>query len=64
MHNGACGHQDCGRVGGVPYQALPLLRFFTYKIHMCEKVRKGEGELGDEAKSTTSAGLLIYLVMQ
>ena len=37
------------RVGGVPYQALPLLRLFTYKIHAREKVRKGEGEPGDEA---------------
>ena len=37
------------RVGGVPYQALPLLRFFAYKIRAREKVRKGEGEPGDEA---------------
>ena len=34
------------RVGGVSYQALPLLRFFTYKIRTREKVRKGEGEPG------------------
>ena len=32
------------RVGGVPHQALPLLRFFAYKIRAREKVRKGEGE--------------------
>ena len=37
------------RVGRVPYQALPLLRFFAYKIHVREKVRKREGEPGDEA---------------
>ena len=37
------------RVGRVPYQALPLLRIFTYKIRAREKVRKGEGEPGDEA---------------
>ena len=37
------------RVGGVPYQALPLLRFFAYKIRAREKMRKGEGEPGDEA---------------
>ena len=39
------------RVGEVPYQALPLLRFFAYKIRTREKVRKREGEPGDEAKS-------------
>ena len=33
------------RVGGV---ALPLLRFFAYKIRAHEKVRKGEGEPGGE----------------
>ena len=33
-------------VGEVPYQALPLLRFFAYKIRAREKVRKGEGEPG------------------
>ena len=33
-------------MGGVQYQALPLLRFFTYKICAREKVRKGEGEPG------------------
>ena len=37
------------RVGEVPYQALPLLRFFMCKICVCEKVRKGEGEPGDKA---------------
>ena len=36
-------------MGEVPYQALPLLRFFAYKIRALEKVRKGEGEPGDEA---------------
>ena len=36
-------------MGEVPYQALPLLRFFAYKIRAREKVRKGEGEPGDEA---------------
>ena len=41
------------RVGGIPYQALPLLRFFAYKIHTREKVqRKGEGEPEDEAISS------------
>ena len=35
--------------GGGPYQALPLCRFLAYKIHVHEKVRKGEGEPGDEA---------------
>ena len=42
------------RVGGVPYQALPLLRFFAYKIRAREKVRKGEGEPGDEARQEQS----------
>ena len=39
------------RVGRVPYQALPipLLRYFAYKFRAREKVRKGEGEPGDEA---------------
>ena len=37
------------RVGEVPYQALPLLRFFAYKVRAREKMRKGEGEPGDEA---------------
>ena len=36
-------------MGTVPYQALPLLRFFACKFHAREKVRKGEGEPGDEA---------------
>ena len=36
------------RVGGVPYKALPLLRFFAYNIRVHEKVRR-EGEPGDEA---------------
>jgi hypothetical protein len=40
-------------VGAVPYQALPLLRFFMCNIRAREKkifkVRKGEGELGNEA---------------
>ena len=36
-------------MGEVSYQALPLLRFFAYKIRAREKVRKGEGEPGDEA---------------
>ena len=56
VHNGACGHHDHGhswprwpRVGAVPYQALPLLRFFTCNIHVWKKVRKGEGEPGNEA---------------
>ena len=38
-------------MGEVPYQALPLLRFFD-KIRAREKVRKGEGEPGDEAMYT------------
>ena len=38
-------------MGEVPYQALPRLRFFAYKIRAREKVRKGEGEPGDEASS-------------
>ena len=42
-------------MGEVPYQALPLLRFFAYKIHAREKVRKGEGEPGDEANPATLA---------
>ena len=37
------------QVGGIPYQALPLLRLFTYKIRAHEKMRKGEGEPGDKA---------------
>ena len=37
------------QMGEVLYQALPLLRFFVYKIRTHEKVRKGEGEPGDEA---------------
>jgi hypothetical protein len=39
------------RVGAVPYQALPLLRFFAYNIcaRKEKKVRKGEGEPGNEA---------------
>ena len=36
-------------MGGVPYQALPLVRFFAYNIHVREKVSKGEGEPGNEA---------------
>ena len=39
------------QVGEVPYQALPLLRFFAYKIRAREKVRKREGEPGDEAST-------------
>ena len=39
------------QVGGVPYQVLPLLQFFTYKIYTCEKMRKGVGEPGDKAIS-------------
>ena len=38
-------------MGGVPYQVLPLLQFFTYKIYTCEKMRKGVGEPGDKAIS-------------
>ena len=49
MYNGARGHQDLGQVAEVPYQALHLLQFFTYKIRAHKKVRKGEGEPGDEA---------------
>ena len=37
-------------MGKVQYQALPLLQFFAYKIRSREKVRKGEGEPGDEAR--------------
>ena len=40
-------------VGEVPYQALPHLRFFAYKIRVHEKVKKGEGEPGDEASETS-----------
>ena len=53
MHNGARVHHDHGhgwprwpRVGAVPYQALPLLRFFACKYSRAKKVRKGEGSLG------------------
>ena len=37
------------RVGAVPYQALPLLQFFTHNIRM-GKESKGEGEPGNKAK--------------
>ena len=37
-------------MGGVPYQALLLLRYFAYKIRAREQMRKGEGEPGDEAR--------------
>ena len=47
------------RVGEVPYQALPspsfffifccCCFFFAYKIARAKRVRKGEGEPGDEA---------------
>ena len=33
-------------MGAVPYQALPLLRFFACKYSRAKKVRKGEGSLG------------------
>ena len=36
-------------MGAVPYQALPLLRFFACKYSRAKKVRKGEGEPGNEA---------------
>ena len=56
MHNGARDHHDHGhgwprwpRVGAVPYQALPLLRFFTCNIRLRKNARKGEGEPGNEA---------------
>ena len=39
------------QVGGVPYQALPLLRFFRVQNSRTRKVRKGEGEQGDEARA-------------
>ena len=45
-------------MGKVLYQALPLLRFFVYKIRACEKVRKGDGEPGDEASSALLVGVL------
>ena len=45
------------RVGEVHYQALPLLRFFAYKVRAREKVRKGEGE-GDVAMSCYSASIV------
>ena len=48
------------RVGKVPYQALPLLRFFAYKIRAREKVRKGEGEPGDEARKDLPFGMYGY----
>ena len=61
VSNGARGHHDHGhgwprwpRMGGVPYQALTLLRFFAYNIRACEKVRKGEGEPGNEANRIPS----------
>ena len=66
MHKGASGHQDLGQVatdgrgggGGVPYQALPLLRIFAYEIRARKKVRKGEGEPGGRLFSTVLALVL------
>ena len=40
-------------MGAVPYQALPLLRFFACKYSRAKKVRKGEGSLGTR--------LLVYI---
>ena len=63
MHNGARGRHGHGwprwpRVGAVPYQALPLLRFFACNIRARKKVRKGEGEPGNEASTAVrSRGL-------
>ena len=58
MHNGARGRHDHSHgwprwpwVGAVPCQALPLLRFFVCTIRARKKVRKGEGEPGNEAKA-------------
>ena len=63
MHNGARVHHDHGhgwprwpRVGAVPYQALPLLRFFACKYSRAKKVRKGEGSLG------TRLGLICWII--
>ena len=62
VHNGARGCHDHShgwlrwpRVDVVPYQALPLLQFFTCNIKFCarknfKKVRKGEGEPRNEAR--------------
>ena len=52
VHNGAhgCHDHELATVPRVPYQALLLLRFFAYNICTHEKVRKGEGEPGNEAK--------------
>ena len=52
MHKGASGHQDLGQVatggrGSVPGSPSPSI--FAYKFRAREKVRKGEGEPGDEA---------------
>ena len=41
-------------MGGLPYQALLLLQFFMYNIRAREKIRKGEGEPGNEATHTTT----------
>ena len=44
-------HLATKTMAGVPYQALPL-RFFVYKIACTKKVRKGEGEPGDEVNNS------------
>ena len=49
MHNGVRGHQEHGQVATGGRGSIPLLQFFAYKIRTHEKVRKGEGEPGDEA---------------
>ena len=46
VHNRAHGHQTMAKVARVPYQALPLLQIFVYKIRVHKKVRKGEGGPG------------------
>ena len=68
MHNGARGRHDHGhgwprwpRVGAVPYQTLPLLRFFAYNIRARKKSEKGEGEPGNEAIGTGGGGVLVAL---
>ena len=46
-------------MGAVPYQALPLLRFFACKYSRAKKVRKGEGEPGNEAMICLSMNIMI-----
>ena len=64
MYNGALGHQDLGQVAtagrdSVPGSPPPSI-FRAYKIRAREKVRKGEGGPGDEAR-TYCACIYLYL---